>query len=499
MPASLRQTFSYPGFGLCVLIVAGLTLVRLIGLRYSVTDLYFDESQYWVWSREFAFGYFSKPPLLAWTIAIAQGICGSGEACIRSPSPILHAGTALLVFAIARELYGERTAFWCALVLAFGTGVVFSSRIISTDVPFIFLWSLALLAYLKLLRAPGFGWGLVFGCALGFGLLAKYAMVYFLLCMTVAAVFHEQARAIFKKREVWIAFALALLILAPNIVWNIQNGFATYRHTADNVGGAGLRFTVMGFLSFFSTQFLVAGPIVFGGFIVAMLRIKTLPLNANDRLLLLFSLPVVALVMTAAFVSNSHPNWMAPALIAMTIFVTALLVRDNRISWLVASILIGTFVQVVFLVADANADRVSMTGLKKPDLYERTMGWRDLGEKVAAIAEKSGAKSVLGERRYDVPSLIYYLRDRPWPVFTWKMETVPNDHFELKFPLSPQTPEPILLVTRCPVEARLKQQFESVQPLGQFLVRTGPATTPDYYAYLLKGLRHPIGPNPACG
>ena len=95
MPRLQHPTLS--GFPLCCLIVAGLTLIRLVGLRYSLTDLYFDESQYWVWSREFAFGYFSKPPLLAWTIAIAESICGSGEACIRSPSPILHAGTALLV------------------------------------------------------------------------------------------------------------------------------------------------------------------------------------------------------------------------------------------------------------------------------------------------------------------------------------------------------------------------------------------------------------------
>src|SRR5919106_6296461 len=102
----MRRLPKLSGFPLCCLIIAGLTLIRLIGLRYSVTDLYFDESQYWVWSREFAFGYFSKPPLLAWTIAIAESICGGGEACIRSPSPVLHAGTALLVFFIARELHG---------------------------------------------------------------------------------------------------------------------------------------------------------------------------------------------------------------------------------------------------------------------------------------------------------------------------------------------------------------------------------------------------------
>ena len=495
----MRQTFSFPGFGFCVLIVAGITLIRVIGLRYSVTDLYFDESQYWVWSRDFAFGYFSKPPLLAWIIGFAEHVCGSSEACIRSPSPILHAGTALVVFGIARELYGERVAFWSSLVLVFATGAAFSSRIISTDVPFLFLWSLALLAYLKLLRGPSMGWGLVLGLALGFGLLAKYAMVYFFLCMGLAVLFDRRAWDVLKRRELWLALTLMVLIIIPNIVWNISNGFATFHHTAENVGGAGLRFSVVGFFSFFFSQFAVVGPIVFGGFLVAMVRVKSFPFNGSDRILLLFSLPIVALVMTAAFVSNAHPNWMAPALIAMIILVTALLVRQNRLAWVIASIAIGVFVQLVLLVADANADRLTITGLKKPDVYERTMGWRLLGEKVSALAESSGAKSVVGERRYDVPSLLYYLRDRPWPVVTWKSGIVPRDHFELKFPFTGETPEPVLLVTPCPFEQRLKQQFGSVAPLGSFSVKTGPTTAPIYYAFVLRGLPHGIPPAPACG
>lgn len=498
MPGSERRGPLGSDFGLCALIVIGLTLIRLIGLRYSVTDLYFDESQYWVWSREFAFGYFSKPPLLAWTIAIAESVCGSGEACIRSPSPILHAGTALLVFGIARELYGERVAFWSALVLAFGSGVVFSSRIISTDVPFIFLWSLALLAYLKLLRGPSLVWGIVLGLAIGLGLLAKYAMVYFFLCAALAAIFDQRGREIFKRRELWLALALAILIIAPNIAWNISNGLATFRHTATNVGGAGLRFSVTGFAAFFFSQFAVAGPIVFGGFLLTMWKMKAVQFNQYDRLLLLFSLPIVVVVMTAAFVSNAYPNWMAPALVAMTVLVTALLVRQKSLGWIYASIAIGAVVQLVFLVADANADRITITGLKKPDVYERTMGWRLLGEKAAALAQASGAKAVVGERRYDVPSLIYYLRDRPWPVAIWKSGIVPRDHFELKFPFTGETPDPVLLITPCPFETRLKSQFASVQPLGSFSVRTGPTTAPTYYAFKLSGLPRQITQSPAC-
>src|SRR5687767_5052072 len=135
---------------LCIAILVAVTVVRLIGLVYSQVDLFFDESQYWAWSRELAFGYFSKPPLLSWVIAGAEAVCGSSEACIRAPAPVLYLGTCLVSYAIARTLYDETTAFWSAMLLTFCAGLAFSSRIISTDVPLLFLWAVALLSYVKL-------------------------------------------------------------------------------------------------------------------------------------------------------------------------------------------------------------------------------------------------------------------------------------------------------------------------------------------------------------
>jgi 4-amino-4-deoxy-L-arabinose transferase-like glycosyltransferase len=71
-------------------IFAVTTVVRLIGLTASNVDLFTDESQYWSWSRELSWGYFSKPPLVAWIIHFAESMCGSSEACIRAPSPIFY-------------------------------------------------------------------------------------------------------------------------------------------------------------------------------------------------------------------------------------------------------------------------------------------------------------------------------------------------------------------------------------------------------------------------
>ena len=68
---------------------AGLGLllaVRLVALKFNATDLFFDEAQYWSWSLEPAFGYYSKPPLIAWVIGAATAVCGranSASGCRR--------------------------------------------------------------------------------------------------------------------------------------------------------------------------------------------------------------------------------------------------------------------------------------------------------------------------------------------------------------------------------------------------------------------------------
>src|SRR5215468_12464613 len=94
-----RKT-AVPSLQLCVVLLATLTVVRLIGLHFSIVDLYIDESQYWSWSREPAFGYFSKPPLLAWVIAAAERICGDEEWCVRAPAPILYFAASLCAYGI---------------------------------------------------------------------------------------------------------------------------------------------------------------------------------------------------------------------------------------------------------------------------------------------------------------------------------------------------------------------------------------------------------------
>ena len=95
-----------------------ITVLRLVWLVGNPINLYPDEAQYWLWSRSPAFGYFSKPPLVPWIIAVTTAIFGEDEFAIRVASPLLHLATGLVVYAIARRLYDARVACWSAVLYA---------------------------------------------------------------------------------------------------------------------------------------------------------------------------------------------------------------------------------------------------------------------------------------------------------------------------------------------------------------------------------------------
>ncbi len=58
----LRLPLSDMGYAILTALCLGLLLaVRLAALYVSKVDLVMDEAQYWTWSRDFEFGYFSKP------------------------------------------------------------------------------------------------------------------------------------------------------------------------------------------------------------------------------------------------------------------------------------------------------------------------------------------------------------------------------------------------------------------------------------------------------
>src|SRR2546421_9744796 len=95
--------------------IGALTLIRLSML--ASTDLEFDEAHYWMWSERLAPAYFSKGPGVAFAIRASTAVFGANEFGVRFFSPVLAAGTSMLLFYFTRRLFSANAGLWAVLGL----------------------------------------------------------------------------------------------------------------------------------------------------------------------------------------------------------------------------------------------------------------------------------------------------------------------------------------------------------------------------------------------
>src|SRR5439155_20547389 len=95
--------------------VIALTVIRLSML--ATTDLEFDEAHYWTWSERLAPGYFSKGPGIAFAMRASTAVFGANEFGVRFFSPVLAAGTSLLLFYFARRLFSATAGLSAVIAL----------------------------------------------------------------------------------------------------------------------------------------------------------------------------------------------------------------------------------------------------------------------------------------------------------------------------------------------------------------------------------------------
>jgi 4-amino-4-deoxy-L-arabinose transferase-like glycosyltransferase len=481
--------------GLVLALLGAITILRLVALWANSTELFVDEAQYWSWSLTPAFGYFSKPPLIAWIIAASTSVCGHDEVCVRLPSVLLHAATDSLVFLIGRKLYSDKCGLIAAVAYATLPGVSLSSGIISTDVPLLFAWALALLAFVHLLSAPTLAMAGLLGLALGLGLNAKYAMAYFAVCAALYFVAVPERRAVLKRPHLWIALALGFVLIAPNIVWNALHSFATFSHTADNAKWSGSLGHPGKALEFLATQFGVMGPILFGALLVIVWRARRgfSALPESDRLLLAFSVPVIALITTQAFLSRAHANWAASAYVAAVILVTAVMMRDGAWTWLRSSLAINTSIAVVIAIATWQAGTFTLPGVGDP--FARTLGNRALAEAAKdTVAQRAAAgspvQSIVVTDRESAAALLYYARDLATPVTVWRAQSAPTNHFELTRPfVGDAKQQPALLLSGVPGPRNVLGAFDVVVSLGRRDIAAGHFTSRATELFVLSGYK----------
>lgn len=438
-------------------ILIGLTWLRIAGLMATPLNLHFDEAQYWAWSRNFDWGYFSKPPLIAWAIGATTALFGNEEWAVRLAAPLAQSAASLILYALGRSIYGAWPGFWAGLAWATLPATWLSSGIISTDALLLPLWSLALLALWRMTQTRAWTWAVVLGLAVGFGALAKYAMLYFVLGAIFAARWSQPVRLALSGGRAWVAGAIALALLAPNFYWNVQHAFATVTHTAANARLGANFFHPGEFLEFIFSQAGVIGPLFFVALAWLLWRNarRAAGMSDEDRFLVAFIAPPLLIISLLALLSRANANWAVAAFPAAIVWIVGTIVigaRGRR--FLVAAIAVNIIIGGVFTAAAVNPDLADRIGLANS--FKRARAWDETAREIAtrAIAQPGEPPftAVMVDHRALYYELAYYWRDARRagaplpPVRMWVLNANPGNAAEASDPMRAEESGRVLVV-----------------------------------------------------
>lgn len=475
------------GIGPALLIVAAITLARLVFLGLDRFDLSGDEAQYWVWSLDPALGYYSKPPLVAWIIWASTLAFGDATFGVRMTSPLAHAATALLLFASGRRLYGPEIGLWSAIIYITLPAVFVSSLLISTDPFLLVIWAAALHFSIRLIESGEERWWIALGLAVGLGMLAKYAMAMFPVGLVLFFVLSPTERRRLSWRGPAFALALAFLCYLPNLIWNLEHGLVSYKHTADNANLAGALVRPFKGVEFLASQFGVFGPIPFALLLIALARPKLLIADWRTRLLASVLLPLGATMVVVAFLSRANANWSAPLYVSATVLVVAWAIERGR-TWL-----LGLAVAIHLVAAGVAAnyhDLARIVGVElgnRTDPFKRLIGWRALGAAAGNVIDRHPGAVLLMEDRMDLAAMIYWARPRAWA--KWSPSGRIRDHWDLTANLDRMPDARFVLVTPNPRPDDILSRFDKVTQLGTAGGRVYRDLDRTHHLFLLEGFK----------
>lgn len=259
MSAEAAARPPHQGLSRLWLIVAAVTVVRLIAA--AAIPLTEDEAYYRLWAQHLQAGYLDHPPMIAWWIWLGQQVAGDTALGARLV-PVLATGlTTWLVGDIARRLglaqaTGERAALWYNATFTVALGGLLATP----DTPACLFWTLAVWCLARLHQTDDGRWWLGAGAAAGLACLSKYSGLFLAPGVFVWLLLAPGGLKQLARPWPWLAAVVAVLVFAPNVVWNAANDWMTFEKQFGRVGAKALHLDRLP--EFLVTQFLLLNPII---------------------------------------------------------------------------------------------------------------------------------------------------------------------------------------------------------------------------------------------
>lgn len=485
---------------LAILVLLSLALLALRMLEFTLSGagLHVDEAQYWLWSRDLQWGYFSKPPVLVALITASTAVLGNSLLGIKALAMICWILSAWVLGWLAYRISGMRTAIFA--------GSLFSATLVSgllglsvtTDAPLTLCWALCMVTLWEAAHASGARatlWWMACGLSLGLGVLSKYSA----LALGISALWLLAATPSTQRRSIFwgglLASAVAMLVLVPHLAWNIANHWPTAQHTLEITvqetgstvaqGAGGWRRVLASGLEFSLGQVLILGP---GVWLVCfwLWRKQRSPAPApsiqaskhNSAIwsprtyALAFAFPILALGLIQALNSKALINWSVPMSLGVCLWLACWATQQQlsltRLVWacLAGLVLSGSVA--------TGGDIKQWVGVQAPpnqskwDIWGRMRGWEASLQTLQPALEPYRDVPWLTGDRSTLVQAAYSLRALEPKLYAWNSDGSVHHHFEWKqaWPVDADA-KTVVWLNPEPPPPHLLKRYPKAQQLGQ--------------------------------
>lgn len=380
-----------------LLLLRAVLLLGVIALGYI--GLGPDEAQYWTWSKQLDWGYYSKPPGIAWQIAFGTFFFGDTELGIRFGAVLLGFLLPIAIYYLALASGTKPvTAFWAAVAFALTPLGFLSSLLAITDTGFVLFWTLALIPVAKALKnGTPLSYPLV-GFLIALGALFKWPIYLLWGFIFLSWLWAPK----FRSGKILLGIAFSLLGLLPSLYWNATHEWATFRHVQATIeGGSQVESRASGnFWAFLGEQFILFSPILLTLLLLA-LRKKRDGSKAINLCALITALSL-ACFLFFSFFQKMQGNWIDFAYPTAAVFLAwAVFEREYfKKSWFLGGVILASMMSLFAL-------SLPLWAPFQIDPFKQNRGGVQLAHELEELGYNSKEQFLLADR-YQTSSLISF-------------------------------------------------------------------------------------------
>ena len=211
-----------------LLLFVALKLVLQFLLINPVYELHRDEYLYLNQADHLAFGYICVPPFMALISKIIY-LFGGSLFWIRFFPALFGAFTIVFTWQIIESLGGNIFPKIVAISALVFSNLIRINILYQPNSFDILAWTIIFYFLIKFIQTENTRWMIYLAIIIAAGFYNKYNLIFLIAGLAVGFLFTYQ-RKIFANPSFWKALIISLIILSPNIIWQVINHFPVFQH-----------------------------------------------------------------------------------------------------------------------------------------------------------------------------------------------------------------------------------------------------------------------------